>query len=183
MPNYQAGAEMAERIQARAIRRCGELLKQIEPAKNQHDAESRAYVGTDISRSQAATDAGLSERQKVTALRVANVHRRHLNKGQQAMVTAMAYPEAKRGRGNIDPSKSVFNTDFSSAYLKHARHVLRNNLTPEGQQYPDRCLAVMAGTLALTEASPTGPARRCDDSTEPDFTPPTDVAMRFKWWG
>ena len=63
------------------------------------------------------------------------------------MITAMAYPEAKRGRGNIDPSKSVFNTDFSSAYLKHARHVLRNNIVPEGQQYPDRAFAVMAGTL------------------------------------
>ena len=64
--------KMAERIQARAIRRCGELLKLIgneeggRPIKN-HD-------GTDIvfSRTQAAKDAGLSERQKVTALRVAN---------------------------------------------------------------------------------------------------------------
>jgi hypothetical protein len=58
----------AERIKARAIRRCGELLKQVQPAKNQH-----AYDGGGISRSKAATDAGLSERQKVTALRVASV--------------------------------------------------------------------------------------------------------------
>ena len=68
------------------------------------------------------------------------------------MVTAMAYPEAKRGRGNIDSAKSVFSTDISSAYVKHARYVLRNNPTPEGQQYPDLCLAVMAGTMTLTEA-------------------------------
>ena len=33
-----------------------------------------------------------------------------------------------------------------------ARYVIRNNFTLEGRQYPDRCLAVMAGTLALTEA-------------------------------
>ena len=69
------------------------------------------------------------------------------------MATAMAYPEAKRGRGNIDSAKSVFSTDISSAYVKHARYVLRNNPTPEGQQYPDLCLAVMEGTkLSLSEA-------------------------------
>jgi hypothetical protein len=63
---------MADRIQARAIRRCGELLKEIEPAKNQHDANAR--VGSvPSSRTQAATDAGMSERQRKTALRVANV--------------------------------------------------------------------------------------------------------------
>ncbi len=82
----------------------------------------------------------------------ANVHRRHLNKGQQAMVTAMAYPEAKRGRGNIDSVKELKINDFSGGYIRQARYVLRNNFTPENQQYPDRCLAVMAGTLALTEA-------------------------------
>jgi hypothetical protein len=59
---------MADRIQARAIRRCGELLKEIEAAKNQY-----AYTAGGISRSQAAKQAGLSCRQKVTALRVANL--------------------------------------------------------------------------------------------------------------
>lgn len=66
---------MADRIQARAIRRCGELLKQIESgqgSKNQytvlHDAADKKQT-----RSEVAKDAGLSERQKVTALRVANV--------------------------------------------------------------------------------------------------------------
>ena len=42
------------------------------------------------------------------------------------MATALAYPESKRGRGNIDTAKSVLNTDISSAYLKHARFVLRH---------------------------------------------------------
>lgn len=39
--------------------------------------------------------------------------------------------------------------DADPIYINKARYVLRNNFTPEGQQYPDRCLAVMAGTLAL----------------------------------
>jgi hypothetical protein len=67
----QALREMADRIQARAIRRCGELLRQIEPQRG----GDRKSMGRErpIDRSSAATDAGLSERQRKTALRVANV--------------------------------------------------------------------------------------------------------------
>ena len=57
------------RIRDRAIRRCGELLKQIEPAPNQHVAG----MGAHTSRSNAAKDAGLSKHQQVQAIRVANV--------------------------------------------------------------------------------------------------------------
>lgn len=61
----------ADRIQARAIRRCGELLRQIEPGKNRYDSRQD---GTDPpNRKSAAEAAGLSERQRKTALRVANV--------------------------------------------------------------------------------------------------------------
>jgi len=71
----QAGDEemekMARRIRGRAIRRCGELLKQIEPASGKR-TDLQPSDGTDT-RSGAAREAGLSERQKVTALRVANV--------------------------------------------------------------------------------------------------------------
>jgi hypothetical protein len=64
---------MADRIQARAIKRCGQLLRQIErPATGGRPAKNHDGTVT-VSRSQAAADAGLSERQKVTALRVANV--------------------------------------------------------------------------------------------------------------
>jgi hypothetical protein len=60
---------LATRIQLRAVRRCGELLKAIAPAKNQHDAREGDRPG----RTQAANDAGLSERQRKTALRVASI--------------------------------------------------------------------------------------------------------------
>ncbi len=66
--------KMADRIQARAIRRCGELLKQIEPDKG---TAGRKGIGrrepSRQSRTQVAKDAGLSEHQRKTALRVANV--------------------------------------------------------------------------------------------------------------
>jgi hypothetical protein len=58
---------------ARAIQRCGEILRAIQPAANQHQAAERAQDGAVPSRSQAASDAGLSERQRKTALQVANV--------------------------------------------------------------------------------------------------------------
>ncbi len=60
----------ATRIKARAIRRCGELLQQIEPATGAH---LKREVTLPLSRTQAATDAGLSEHQRKTALQVANV--------------------------------------------------------------------------------------------------------------
>lgn len=65
---------MAQRIRARAIRRAGELLKQIEPGQGfRTDLEPSAASGTKLTRKQAAQDAGMSDRQKNTALRVANV--------------------------------------------------------------------------------------------------------------
>jgi hypothetical protein len=61
----------ADRIQARAVRRCGELLKQFNGrGVNQYTKDDDAAV---ITQKQAADDAGLSERQRVTAVRVANV--------------------------------------------------------------------------------------------------------------
>lgn len=65
--------KMAERIQARAIIRCGELLKQIEPGKTGPKTELHDATVMQLNRTEAATQAGLSERQKVTALRAASV--------------------------------------------------------------------------------------------------------------
>lgn len=65
--------KMAVRIRDRAIRRAGELLKQIEPG---HGKNQNITDGTDskvLTRTEAARDAGMSERQQVTAIRVANV--------------------------------------------------------------------------------------------------------------
>ena len=61
----------ADRIQARAVRRCGELLKQFDGrGVNQYTKDDE---GTLITQKQAASDAGLSDHQRVTAVRVANV--------------------------------------------------------------------------------------------------------------
>ena len=71
----------ADRIQARAIRRCGELLKQIDPGKGgrppKNSGETRPSSSLDRwvpgSRREAAESAGMTEHRRKTALRVANV--------------------------------------------------------------------------------------------------------------
>ena len=65
--------KMATRIQARATRRCGELLKEIEAqtGKNNQYQQMKREVSIPLhSRTQAAEAAGLSEWQKKTALHV-----------------------------------------------------------------------------------------------------------------
>jgi len=71
----------ATRIRARAIRRCGELLKEIESARGGNrgggrpssDGNQKEGTLPMVSRTSAARDAGLSEHQQKTALRVASV--------------------------------------------------------------------------------------------------------------
>jgi hypothetical protein len=66
--------KLATRIQARAMQRVGELLKEIKPARGQrNDLELGAGARPNLTRTQAATEAGLSGHQRKTALRVASM--------------------------------------------------------------------------------------------------------------
>jgi hypothetical protein len=67
--------KLADRIQARAVRRCGELLKQLDGRQGQNlpGAKSGGAPTFSPSRREAAEQAGLSKDQQVTAVRVANV--------------------------------------------------------------------------------------------------------------
>ena len=64
---------MAQRIRARAIRRAGELLKQIEPGKTGPKPELSAGNHTQFTREDAAREAGMSKHQQVQATRIANI--------------------------------------------------------------------------------------------------------------
>src|SRR6185312_6967855 len=63
---------LALRIQQRAQRRLGELLKQI-PRADEATRFGQVGAHPPVTRTQAAADAGLSEHQRKTALRIANV--------------------------------------------------------------------------------------------------------------
>lgn len=64
--------KMAIRIRARAVRRCGELLKQFD-ARPANAVKQSGAAPTLLSRRDAAEKAGLSKDQQVQAVRVANV--------------------------------------------------------------------------------------------------------------
>ena len=87
------------------------------------------------------------------AVHRSNNQNRDATTGQKAMAFAMQFPSDKRGRGalsfqndNDKPSRAEAN------FLSKARYVLRNNPIAEGENYPQRCLDIMAGSLSLTEA-------------------------------
>lgn len=114
----------ADRIQARAIRRCGELLKQFDGrGNNQHNKDSDGAV---ITQREAAESAGISERQKVTAVRVANVpaetFEREVESHAPPTVTKLAdmgrKPRKVIDHGDRDP------TDFNKAM--HFKGMLRD---------------------------------------------------------
>jgi hypothetical protein len=63
---------MAVRIQARAERRCGELLKLV-PRADKSTRYGQAGALPPVTRTQAASNAGLSEHQRKTALRLAAI--------------------------------------------------------------------------------------------------------------
>jgi hypothetical protein len=63
--------KMADRIQARAVKRCGALLQEIKPSPGRQK-ESGGTLPR-FSRTQAARDAGMSDDQRKNALRVAKI--------------------------------------------------------------------------------------------------------------
>lgn len=68
--------KMATRIKARAIRRAGELLQQIEPSKGGRPSETGMGAHTSYpTRRDAAEDAGMSKHQQIQSVRVANIPR------------------------------------------------------------------------------------------------------------
>jgi hypothetical protein len=95
--------DYAKRIHARAVRRCGELLKEIAPDDNGGGRRWRKRELTP-SRTQAAADAGLSVHQKREALRVANVPCKDFEKAVDEDKQS-ARQIAKRGRRKAKPSK------------------------------------------------------------------------------
>jgi hypothetical protein len=65
----------------------------------------------------------------------ANLARRNLSKGQQAMALAMIYPEPERGRGKQDAAKKGAETaSFSYWRVREARSVLRHSRALVGNE-------------------------------------------------
>jgi hypothetical protein len=70
-----------------------------------------------------------------------NLNRRHMTKGQQAMVTAMIYPEPEKGGRGKNRNEKL---QFSKMHLSRARAVL--------QHTPDAAPLVISGAMSLDAA-------------------------------
>jgi hypothetical protein len=99
--------QMAKRIRARATRRAGELLKQVEPASG-----ARSDLGPVPSRGSAAAAAGLSERQAKTAQRLANVPADDFEEMVEsgATITAIAAAGTQATAPNRDEARQLVQT-------------------------------------------------------------------------
>ncbi len=92
MADDDALRKLADRIQARAVRRCGELLKQQNSQGRRTDKLSEGAHGK--SQGEAARDAGLSEHQELTSVRIASISSDDFNAAVESddppTVTALA---------------------------------------------------------------------------------------------
>jgi hypothetical protein len=90
--------KLAQRIQDRAVRRCGELLKQV-PSQAGARTDLEPLEG-DLTRSEVARNAGLTEYQATTALRVASIPEAEFNAQVESdnppTVTALAEQGTRR---------------------------------------------------------------------------------------
>lgn len=105
--------KMADRIQARAIRRCGELLKQI-------DGRGKAGKKTEgdhgfSSQREAAASAGLSEHQQLQAVRVANVPEPEFNAAVESDEPPTITKLAEQGKKKLVDLGDSSPTDFAMA--------------------------------------------------------------------
>ena len=93
---------LAHRIRNRATRRAGELIKQIEPSNGGRPPKTRDGA-VPSSRKAAAAEAGLSERQTKTAIRLANVPEEDFEEMVESGATVTEI--ADRGTQHREPNR------------------------------------------------------------------------------
>lgn len=131
--------KMSMRIQGRAIRRCGELLKQVDGrGNNQHQDGA-------VPKHKAASAAGLSERQRKTALNVANVPEQQFEEMVEAETPATVTKLAQAGKQPNVPDwyKPPADPDGFNAQI-HLRGAIKR-LREQVGKFPDmpRMVAAM----------------------------------------
>lgn len=94
--------KMAQRIRARAMRRAGELLKQIDPGQGARDGKRGEGAHTPL-RENVARDAGMSKHQQVTAVRVANIPEREFTKQVESANPPTLTELARQGTQKREP--------------------------------------------------------------------------------
>lgn len=127
--------KMATRIKARAIRRSGELLKQIEPGQGARDGKRGAGDHTPFTRESAAQEAGMSKHQQVQATRVASVPQddfeTQVEGDKPPTISRLAEQGTKRNIVDLkgrDPREFSRSTQLLGFFEYYARELSKKNI-------------------------------------------------------
>jgi hypothetical protein len=93
----------AQRIQGRAVRRCGELLKAYDGRPDNAERQKEGDHRLPPTRSDAAREAGLSEHQAKTAVRVANIPAQAFERAVESETPPTVTALADMGRQRREP--------------------------------------------------------------------------------
>ena len=151
---------MAQRIKARAVRRSGELLKQIDSAKG-GDRKSEQYQSegdhTLISRDAAAREAGMSKHQQVQATRIASVPQKDFDAQVESPTPPTLTQLASQGikpRENIvdlrgrDPKQFNRAMHFVGEFQNIAEQLEKLNITERLKDLDDKERSALRGFVA-----------------------------------
>lgn len=128
---------MAQRIRARAIRRAGELLAQIEPQQGgDRKSDQKAAAHPLVSRTEAARDVGFSAHQQKQAVRIAAVPEREFERSVEApkpaTLTQLAQQGVKprplidlKGRDPVEFNRALH---FVGSFEYYLRELRRENI-------------------------------------------------------
>jgi hypothetical protein len=142
---------MAVRIQARAERRCGELLKQISSATGAHLKREGALP---LSRKASAEAAGLSEHQRKTALRLASVPAeefdRQVESSAPPTITQLA-EQGKQSRTVDVPEGDQKFRDACTAFNAFVKFCDANDAVAVAETFPSRDAEVIRKCVAALD--------------------------------
>ena len=159
MANDDTMRLMALRIQARALRRAGELLKQI-PRADESTRYGQDGTVPPVTRTATAEQAGLSERQRKTALRVASVPTQEFDQAVESMhpptVTELAMrgtvPRASAPEPETPPAAQEDVDDTQSALQAFAEFCRTHEAASIARAIPPGDAVVLRGCVAQIDA-------------------------------
>lgn len=122
--NDETLERQAIRIRAHATRRCGELLKQFNTGPNGGRPTKNGDGTVNVSQKQAAEDAGLTERQRVTAVKIAGIPEEVFEQVVESYAPPSITKLADLGRPNRTSFTGENEWYTPTEYIELARRVL-----------------------------------------------------------
>jgi hypothetical protein len=165
---------MADRIQARAIRREGELLEEIEGARGNNQYSGGGGAPTKLGRFAAAKEAGLSKDQTVTALRVARVPRDEFEDAVESADPPTVTELARRGTAST-PKPLVDSSPVASRTQGKGLMDMHDLLPPTSASLP------AAKPRSVRSLQPKSATERLAPATKREIAVELEIAASRRW--